>query len=172
MTALAIFLALASPVPAYYGVSGVALSYAPVVGYWADAYLVPRPLARAVIREESGYRPDAVAYEWEYSKRLHRWFKTDRALARGLAMVATNPEHERDHVAAAGMSLEDYDWSDPSDSARVGMAYLGSLLAYFGREVRPSVAGYNCGRNRAAAWWSGARALPRETVRYLREVLK
>lgn len=170
MTAIALWAILAGPVPDYYGVPGVAASYAPIVYHWADVYGVPRWLAMRVIAAESGFRPGAVAYQWEEHR--GRWRPTSKVLAHGLAMVTANPDHLAEHLARAGLRVEDYDWRDASDSLRVGMAYLGSLLRYFDYEVRPSVAGYNCGRSRAAAWWSGARALPRETVRYLREVLK
>lgn len=172
MTSAALSLWLAfTPVPDYYGVKTWPGSYDTLIAYHADANLVPLWLAKAIVREESAFDPNAQAYKWEWIKRLKRWVKTDVVLAQGFAMVSANPEHEADHVKKAGMRLEDYDWRNPSDSLRVGMAYLGNLLRYFRGELRPVVASYNCGRNRAAAWWNDGRALPRETARYMKLVL-
>jgi soluble lytic murein transglycosylase-like protein len=167
---LAIWL-LMTPTPTFYGVQAWPQSYDALIAYHADANLVPRFLAHAIIREESHFDPMAQSYEWKYSKRLKRWVKTDKVLARGMAQVSANPEHEADHVRKAGMRLEDYDWRDPGDSLRVGMAYMGSLLLYFDGELRPAVSAYNCGRGRASAWWNDGRALPRETARYMKLVL-
>ena len=169
-TTLSIFLTFC-PAPDYHGVQSWPQSYDDLIAYHADANLVPRFLARAIIREESHFDPLAQSYEWKYSKRLKRWVKTDKVLARGIAQVSANPVHESDHVRRAGMRLQDYDWRDPGDSLRVGMAYLGRLLVYFGGELRPSVSAYNSGRDRAAEWWSGRRALPIETSRYMANVL-
>jgi soluble lytic murein transglycosylase-like protein len=166
--ALALWLAFV-PVPEYYGVPGVRASYEPLVNYWADVYLVPRGLAGAMIREESHYRPEAEAYQWVEHR--GRWHRTSKVLAHGIAMVTANPRHLADHLRRAGMARKDYDWRDPSDSLRVGMAFLGYLLRYFDGEYRPSVAGYNAGRDRARDWWREGRPLPRETVRYMKGVL-
>ena len=170
MTALALWLALSSPIPDYYGVPGVAMSYDPVLNHWADANLVPRPLARRLVAAESGFKPDGQAYQWQ--ERRGKWHKTTKVLANGVAMVTTNERHLAEHLARAGIDAADYDWRDASDSLRVGMAYLGYLLRYFDYEHRPAVAGYNAGRDRASAWWNDGRALPRETVGYLRKVLR
>lgn len=167
---LVLWAILAGPVPDYYGVPSWPQSYDPILNHWADANLVPRSLARAMVAAESGFRPGAVAYQWEEVR--GRWRSTSKVLAHGLAMVTANPEHLGEHLARAGLRPEGYDWRDASDSLRVGMAYLGSLLRYFDYEVRPSVAGYNCGRSRAAAWWCGDRSLPRETIKYMKEVLR
>ena len=178
--ALSLWLAF-NPVPDFYGVKSWPQSYDTLIAYHADANLVPRWLAKAIIREESGFDPEAQAFEWELRKDWKKvngkwrladaWFKTDKVLARGFAMVSANHAHESDHVKKAGMRLEDYDWRDPSDSLLVGMAYLGNLMMYFRGELRPVVASYNCGRNRAAEWWNDGRALPRETARYMKMVL-
>lgn len=160
-----------NPVPDYYGVKSWPQSYDTLIAYHADANLVPRWLAKAIVREESGFDPGAQAYKWEWSKRPKRWVKTDVVLARGLAMVSANPEHEAEHVKKAGMRLEDYDWRDPSDSLRVGMAFAGRLLKHFRYELRPSVAGYNGGQWAADQWWKEGCALPRESAKYMNLVL-
>jgi soluble lytic murein transglycosylase-like protein len=69
------------------------------------------------------------------------------------------------------MTVAEFDPWDADDSARVGMCFLGYLLRYFGRELRPSVAGYNCGRGAARLWWAGRSALPLETQGYVPKVL-
>jgi len=152
---LALWLAFC-PVPHYYGVPGVRISYEPVVSYWADVYKVPRGLAGALVREESGYRPGARAV------------RKGRVMAHGIAMVTANQRHLADHVRRSG--IVGYNWRNPSDSLRVGMCYLGSLLRYFDGEHRPSIAAYNCGLTRARDWWFDGKPLPRETVRYLKGV--
>jgi len=178
--ALSLWIAF-TPVPEYYGVTSWPQSYEALIAYHADANLVPRWLAKSLVREESGFDPDAQAFEWEDRKGWKKvngkwrlvegWARTDKVLARGFAMVSANKEHEAYHVEKAGMRLEDYDWRDPSDSLQVGMAYLGYLLRYFDYEPRPSIAGYNAGRDRATAWWWDGRALPRETVKHIAKVL-
>lgn len=169
-TALTIWLAF-TPAPDYHGVQSWPASYHPIVNYHADANLVPRFVAQSLIREESRFNPEAQSYKWEYREDLGRNVKTDKVLACGIAQVSANRAHESDHVRKAGMRLADYDWRDPGDSLRVGMAYLGRLLVKFRGELRPSVAGYNCGAYRASEWWSGRRALPVETSRYVAKVL-
>lgn len=163
-----LWLSLATPAPEAYYVPGVAMSFAPVVHYWSDTYLVPRWLGRRTLVVESNARPRAVGSEWIFNGR--RWVR-GKTLAEGAFMIATEPSHRADHLNRAGMTASEFDPWDPSDSARVGLCFMGYLLGYFGYELRPAVAGYNCGRNGAAAWWSGNRALPAETRDYLRKVL-
>lgn len=162
MTAFALFLALSSP-PDYHGVPGVAMSYEPIVSYWADVYLVPRSLAMRVMVVESRANPLATGNEWV--KRGKRWVR-GKVLAEGAFMVSVR--HRAEHVARA--RLRRFDPWNVSDSARVGLAFLGYLLAYF-PDRRAAVAGYNAGRERAARWYYDGEALPAETREYVKKIL-
>jgi hypothetical protein len=162
---LTLWIALAPP-PDYYAVPSWPASMEPIVSYWADVYRVPRWLAWRTFMVESGGNPRATGNEWE--RKGKRWVR-GRVLAEGAFMVSVR--HRADHLARAGMTAAEFDPWDVSDSARVGLCFLGSLIVYFHGELRPAVAAYNCGRARAEAWWKGERALPAETVDYLRKVL-
>lgn len=162
MTALSLFIALIAA-PNFYGVPGVVVSYAPIVQHWADVYRVPRWLAMKIMVTESDSYPLAKSRAWHKVKR--RWV-AGAVLSRGLLQVSIKDETE--HARKAGVKA--FDWRNPSDSARVGLCYLGALLRYFG-DIRPAVAGYNCGRTRAARWFYGGEGLPMETRGYLVKVL-
>jgi len=182
VTAAALSLWLAfTPVPDFYGVQSWPQSYDTLIAYHADANLVPRWLAKAIVREESGFDPEAQAFEWEERKGwkkvngkwrlVESWFKTDKVLARGFMMITANHAHEREHVLAAGMDPYWYDWRNQNMSLRVGTAFLGRLLARFRYELRPAVAGFNAGLARAESWWKGKSNLPVETRMYVGRVL-
>lgn len=159
-----LFIALSTP-PTYYYAPTWEPSLEPIVSYWADKHLVPRWLAWKTMMYESSGNPRATGNEWVYKN--GRWVR-GKVLAEGLFMIAKDKEHRAHHVKAAGMTK--FDPWNPSDSSRVGMAFMGYLLRYFG-DVRPALAAYNAGRNRSAAWWWKGRALPRETVRYVKDIL-
>lgn len=166
MKGFALFLALSSQ-PEYYGVPGVAMSYEPIVNYWADIYRVPRSLAMKILAVESGANPRAVGSEWVLSK--GRWIR-GKTLAEGSFMIAKDPQHRADHLRRAGIRWWRFDPWNVSDSARVGLSFLGSLLRYF-PDRRPAVAAYNCGLGRAARWYYGGESLPPETRGYVLKVL-
>lgn len=166
MTALALWAILAGPVPDYYAVPSWPASCEPIVSYWADVYRVPRWLAYRVFLVESGGNPRATGNRWHQVR--GRWVRGE-VLARGAFMVSVR--HQSEHLIRAGLTEADFDPWDVSDSARVGLCFMASLIEYFDGELRPAVAAYNCGRARAEAWWKGERALPAETVSYLKKVL-
>lgn len=160
------------PEPSMPVLKGWAQSFEPVVYRWADANLVPRWLAMKTLLVESDADPFGTGNEWVKRKVRGKWkWVRGKVLAEGAFMIATKPEDRLEHVTRAGMRLADFDPWDAEDSARVGLCFMGALLVYFRGELRPSVAGYNSGRGTARAWWEGRRALPAETVDYLRKVL-
>lgn len=167
---LALWLTLAAPAPDFYGVPKLEVSYAPIVDYWADVNLVARPLAHAVIHEESKFNPNAKAREWKQDKH-GIWHPTEKVISEGFAMITKDPEDRADLVSKAGMTISEFNPWNSSDSLRVGMAFMGRLLHRFGYQLRPAVAGYNCGMFGAAEWWEGRRRLPSETREYLRRVI-
>jgi soluble lytic murein transglycosylase-like protein len=158
-----LWLSLASPAPEIHGVPGVAISYQPVVDYWADVNLVPRFLARALVREESGNRPRAQSYEWKEGR--HKiWYRTDKVLAQGLTQISV--QYQDVHVRAAGMSVKAFRWWNPGDSCRVGFHLLRWLLDRYHGDQLLAIASYNCGYPRLES----ALPLPLETVKHLRKV--
>jgi soluble lytic murein transglycosylase-like protein len=165
-----LFLTLASPAPEIHGIPGLAISYQPVVDYWADVNLVPRFLARKLVKRESQWDNEAQSYEWK-QKRNGTWYRTEKVIAQGLCQITANEDDRRELVEKAGMNPDKFDWRNPGHSARVGMAFLGRLLVRFNGELRPSVAGYNAGMYGASQWWEGRWSLPVETRKYLKEIL-
>jgi soluble lytic murein transglycosylase-like protein len=161
-TATLLFLSLASPAPEIHGVPGLAISYQPIVDYWADVNLVPRFLARALVREESGNRPRAQSREWK--KDRHGVWKPGKVLARGLTQISV--QYQDVHVKAAGMSPKAFRWWNPGDSCRVGFHLLRWLLDRYHGDQLLAIASYNCGFPRLES----ALPLPLETVKHLRRV--
>lgn len=177
VTAATLFLLLSAPT--YYGVPGVAMSYEPLVSYWCNQYLVPRNLGYKIMVHESDGDPAAVGSEWVWvaektksgnkKKSRGHWVR-GKTLARGLFMISVKDETE--HLKNAGLGPLTFDPWNPSDSCRVGIAYLKSLLVYFDGEFRPTISGFNAGRRAASRWWYDGGSLPYETRSYLKGVLR
>lgn len=163
---LTLWLALC-PAPDYYAVPSWPQSMEPIVSYWADVYLVPRSLAFKTMIVESGGNPRATGNEWV--RKGTRWVR-GKVLAEGAFMIAKDQRHRADHLRRAGLLWLRFDPWNVSDSARVGLCFLGSLLAYF-PERRAAVAAYNAGLGRAARWYYDGEALPMETREYVKKVL-
>lgn len=165
-----LWLALAGPPPDYYPIPSWPQSMEPIVNYYADVNLVPRWLAHRIVKRESRWNPAAQSREWREDKR-GIWRPTDKIIAQGLCQITVNEAHRQELVEAAGLTLETFDWRNPGDSARVGMAFAGRLLVKFKGEFRPMLVGYNAGGYTASQWWAGKIALPIETQKYLKEIL-
>ena len=114
---------------------------------WADFYGVPRWLALKVAETESDFRTYAVSPEG----------------SRGLFQISAKWETE----LAERAGVRRFRWWNADDSAHVGLAYLARLHRKYG-DWMLAVAAYNCGPGRL----EGARALPRETVEYLRRIFR
>ena len=112
---------------------------------WADFYGVPRWLALKVAEVESDYRTDAVSSEG----------------SRGLFQISAKWQAELAWFAG----VHGFRWWNADDSAHVGIAYLARLYRYY-RDWMLACAAYNCGSGRLES----ARALPSETVEYLRRI--
>jgi soluble lytic murein transglycosylase-like protein len=128
MIATILFLALAGQLHAY-PVSGIAMSFDPIVRRYSDAYLVPFWLCMSTAMAESSFRPTAQ------SKGRHG------ALSRGLFQV--NRKHQAELAAKAG--VKHFDWRNPDHSAHVGIAYLSRLINKYHGDLRLAVASYNFG---------------------------
>lgn len=159
-SAMALWLAL-TPAPDYHGVPGVAISYHPIVDYWADINLVPRFLARKVAEVESGYKPRAQSREW---RKVGKHWRPGKVLARGLFQIAI--KYQDHHVRNAGMRPSAFRWDSPSDSARVGLNVLKRLLERYDGDQLLAVAAFNAGWARVES----SRALPRETIEHIYKV--
>jgi soluble lytic murein transglycosylase len=92
-------------------------------------------LVHAVMREESGYRPDAVSV----------------AGARGLLQIMpeTGSRLARD-LGLAGFDAADL--FDPALNLRLGSHYLGELESRFGARASAAIGGYNAGPEAVERW--------------------
>lgn len=155
---IALWLTLAAPAPDFHAVPGVAISYAPIVHYWADTFLVPRWLGRSAMREESTNDHRARSRR----EVIEHGVKVVKVIARGLFQVSV--QYQDEHVAKAG--LESFNWRNPSDSARVGLAYIARLRAQYDGDLLLTMAGYNAGPGRMRS----ALPVPLDTLIYLRRI--
>lgn len=151
---LVLWLALASPVPEAYHVTGLAMSFQPTLDYWSDTYLVQRWLPRKLAQVESSYRPKAQSLV----RIKRKWV----SLSRGLFQI--NRYHEKELATKAG--VKSFRWWDASQSAHVGIALFSRLLKQSGGDYVVAVAKYNAGHARIES----SRPIPRETIRYMEKV--
>ncbi len=116
---------------------------------WADFYGVPRWLALKVAETESIYDSAAVTFD------------ANGGQSRGLFQI--NKRYQGELADRAG--VRGFRWWNADDSAHVGLAYLARLHRRYG-DWMLAVAAYNCGPGRLES----ARALPSETIEYLRRI--
>ena len=117
--------------------------YAPFVAQAAKKVRVRPELLHAVIRAESGYRPDAVS----------------RRGAIGLMQLL--PETAKRYGV---------DPHDPRQNIEGGARYLRDLLQHFGFDLKLALAGYNAGENAVVRHGNRVPPFP-ETQRYVKKVL-
>jgi soluble lytic murein transglycosylase len=96
---------------------------------------VPPELVRAVMREESGYRPEVISVVGARGL-LQIMPDTGERLARDLGLPSFAPD----------------DLFDPRVNLRLGTHYLGELSAQFGGRLSAAVGSYNAGPNAVARW--------------------
>ncbi|HET6304032.1 MAG TPA: transglycosylase SLT domain-containing protein [Myxococcota bacterium] len=96
---------------------------------------VPPELVRAVMREESGYRPEVISVVGARGL-LQIMPDTGERLARDLGLAPFAPD----------------DLFDPRVNLRLGTHYLGELSAQFGGRLSAAVGSYNAGPNAVARW--------------------
>ncbi len=130
-----------------------------------EAGEVPAGLVFAVMREESGYRPEVVS----------------RVGARGLVQIM--PETGRQLASRRGWSTFDPDrLFEPDTNLALGAQYLAELLARFDGRAAPAVASYNAGPAAVGRWVRERGDLPEDewvesipydqTRGYVRRVLR
>jgi soluble lytic murein transglycosylase len=99
-----------------------------------DGSVAPE-LVRAVMREESGYRPEVISVVGARGL-LQIMPDTGERLARDVGLDSFAPD----------------DLFDPHVNLRLGTHYLGQLSAQFGGRVSAAVGSYNAGPNAVARW--------------------
>jgi soluble lytic murein transglycosylase len=112
----------------------------------AQQFGVPRSLIYAIMRQESGFRPDVAS----------------PADAHGLMQVI--PPTGREIATALDELPEDgnIDLYAPDRSVRYGSYYLGELSKAFGGHPALIAAGYNAGPSAAGLWFAHGETLPLE----------
>jgi soluble lytic murein transglycosylase len=125
---------------------------------------VDPPLVYAIMREESGYRPQVLSVSG----------------ARGLLQLMPETAEKLAHgEAMAGFAADDL--FVPQVNIALGSAYLEQLLGRFGGNASAAIGSYNAGPHRVAAWLDGnaleddewVEAIPYDQTRgYVKRVLR
>lgn len=143
---------------------------APVINYWSDMYLVQRWWAMATIENESSFRPKLVTYKvvLNTNPRVPNFDKYAlyRKIPISRGLTQQNIEYEAEHAELAG--VKNFDWTNPEQSAHVGIALLSRNLAYRHGDKVLASADYNAG----AARINSASPIPEETLVYLVRIFK
>jgi soluble lytic murein transglycosylase len=117
-------------------------AFRPEVARWAAAAKVPPDLLQALMREESALDPAVVSPAGAIGL-TQLMPTTAAAVGRRLGMGAIAPG-----------SL-----TDPVTNIRIGAAYLGELLARYGRQPALALAAYNAGGGAVGRWLDARGAL-------------
>ncbi|HVP04829.1 MAG TPA: transglycosylase SLT domain-containing protein [Dehalococcoidia bacterium] len=129
------------------------LEYFALVQEDAAANNISPLLLLALVRQESLYDPSAVS----------------SANAMGLTQVI--PSTARGIAEELGVDgFQDSDLLRAGTSLQFGAHYLGGVVAGFGGQLPPAVAGYNAGPGTSAGWWDAAGQDPDlflETIPYV-----
>lgn len=145
---------------------------ASVINYWSDLYLVPRWWVMETAKNESSFRPKQISYkkvlstpEFKKQPDYDKYALYRRVpVSRGLFQIHIG--YEKEHAKKAGVKR--FLWSDPSQSAHVGIALLSRLKAYYRGDLMLASAAYNAGPERIKS----ALPIPEETIIYLGRVFK
>jgi soluble lytic murein transglycosylase-like protein len=121
------------------------LEYQDTIRTWAAKNQLPPHLVFGIIRQESGFDPQAQSW----------------AGARGLMQLM--PSTARELAGKAGLTYSHEKLSDPAFNVRLGTTYFSHVLGLFDDNVELALAGYNGGPYRIKRLWkeSGARELDR-----------
>jgi len=140
------------------------LAYKSLIFTYAEANAVDPYLVAAIIRTESGFRPDATSGQG----------------ARGLMQIM--PETGRWAASRLGLEFTPDALYDPEYNIKLGTWYLAELLREFAGDPVLALAAYNGGRGNVWTWleqrqWTGEeRTLDQipfaETRRYVARVLR
>jgi peptidoglycan lytic transglycosylase len=116
--------------------------YRDVVEAAERRHQVPASLVHAVMRQESGFRADAVS----------------PVGARGLMQLM--PNTARRAAEQGALDSENPDLNDPRQNIELGAFYLGKLLSMLGGQIPLAVAAYNAGPAAVGRWLRSADDLP------------
>lgn len=123
-------------------------------------------LAFAVAWKESTLNPGAVSLRWQ---RVEDGLWHLVVIARGLMQISKQYQDEL-VVRYLGWSPRNFNWRNPVHSAKLGCAYLRSLIDRFG--LYGAICSYNAGDGRYQRCLKGEAELPEETVQYAKDVLE
>lgn len=141
----AVFLPRAAPGQLSASMAERRAQYRALIEHTARQHGLWPELLHAVIRAESGYRPDAVS------------------VAGACGLMQLMPE------TAARFEVRDI-W-DPAENLRGGARYLRFLLDLFGQDLRLALAAYNAGENAVRRYGNQVPPYP-ETQEYVVRVLR
>jgi soluble lytic murein transglycosylase len=116
--------------------------YRDVVEAAERRHQVPVSLVHAVMRQESGFRADAVS----------------PVGARGLMQLM--PNTARRAAEQGALDSDNPDLNDPRQNIELGAFYLGKLLSMLGGQIPLAVAAYNAGPAAVGRWLRSADDLP------------
>lgn len=116
--------------------------YPDTVGALEARYGIPRGLVYAVIRQESGFNPDA------------------RSPVGAQGLMQLMPATAEKTAARLQRPWDDSTLCRPGTNVELGATYLGLLLRTFGGSVPLAVAAYNAGPKAVAGWKSHAGSIP------------
>ena len=114
------------------------LDYQDTIRTWAAQNRLPLHLVYGIIRQESGFDPQAQSW----------------AGARGLMQLM--PATARELAGKAGLSYSHDKLSDPAFNLRLGTTYFSQVLNMFDSNVELALAGYNGGPYRIKRLWKEA----------------
>ena len=120
----------------------------------ADEFNIDRPLLYALVLSESRFRSDVVSH------------------AGAVGLMQLMPGTAAGVAKRLGITgFKSSDLYDPAINARLGAAYLRSLLDRYNQSVELALMGYNGGPGAANRYLAGG-TLPRETNRYYQIVMQ
>ncbi len=134
--------------------AGVPVKYEAEINAAADEFNIDRAVMFGLVRAESTFNPSAKS----------------RAGAIGLCqLMPTTGAGVAKQLGIEGFSTAML--YDPAINARLGAAYLRSLLDRYNQDIKLALMGYNGGPGAANRYLAGG-LLPRETDRYYGKVLR
>jgi soluble lytic murein transglycosylase len=127
--------------------------YSTLVQEFETKYQLPTELVFAVMRQESGFRPEIASNANAYGL-LQLLPETAQRVASELAQVPVTAEN--------GGGPGSSNLSEPRVNLELGAAYLRKLLVYFEGNLVLAVAAYNAGPRAVGRWANHGRGIPME----------